>query len=95
MIDWEAASWGHPFEDLAYFCFAYHYPAELDIMPGVKVGKPISLRCLPFCKQDDDFLLRFLAKIKDRQVVFQVVDSLLAYKSHVVFCRARWRGEGE
>jgi len=38
VIDWEAASWGHPFEDLAYFCMAYHYPAELDIMPGFKVA---------------------------------------------------------
>jgi len=38
VIDWEAASWGHPFEDLAYFCLAYHYPAELDIMPGFKVA---------------------------------------------------------
>ena len=63
MIDWEAASWGHPFEDLAYFCMAYHYPAELDIMPGIKLGRPISLLCLLSCKQDDDFLLRFLAII--------------------------------
>ncbi|XP_078352098.1 acyl-CoA dehydrogenase family member 11-like [Oculina patagonica] len=37
LIDWEAATWGHPFEDLAYFCFSYHYPEELDIMPGFKV----------------------------------------------------------
>jgi len=70
VIDWEAASWGHPFEDLAYFCLAYHYPAELDIMPGFKVGRRMSLLCLLSCKQDDDFLLRILAKIKDRQDVF-------------------------
>ncbi|KAL9969767.1 hypothetical protein ACROYT_G022024 [Oculina patagonica] len=38
VIDWEAASWGHPFEDLAYICFPHHYPAELEVLPGVKLG---------------------------------------------------------
>ena len=39
MIDWEAASWGHPFEDLAYFCFPYHFPEEIDVIPGFKIGR--------------------------------------------------------
>jgi len=38
VIDWEAASWGHPFEDLAYFCFPYHFPEEIDVIPGFKIG---------------------------------------------------------
>ena len=89
MIDWEAASWGHPFEDLAYFCLAYHYPAELDIMPGFKVGRRMSLLCLLSCKQDSNVLPMFLVKIKNRPVVFQAVDSLFTFvdcgcESHVV-----------
>ena len=39
VIDWEAASWGHPFEDLAYFCFPHHFPPELDIFPAFKIGE--------------------------------------------------------
>ena len=42
MIDWEAACWGHPYEDLAYFCFPFHFPAELEVLPTGKVG-----RCSP------------------------------------------------
>ncbi|XP_020627779.1 acyl-CoA dehydrogenase family member 11-like isoform X2 [Orbicella faveolata] len=38
VIDWEAASWGHPFEDLAYFCFPHHFPPQLDIFPAFKIG---------------------------------------------------------
>ena len=43
VIDWEGASWGHPYEDLAYFCFPFHFPAELEFMPMGKVGKYTSL----------------------------------------------------
>ncbi|XP_073247761.1 acyl-CoA dehydrogenase family member 11-like [Porites lutea] len=38
VIDWEAACWGHPYEDLAYFCFPFHFPAELEVLPTGKVG---------------------------------------------------------
>lgn len=38
VIDWEGACWGHPFEDLAYFCFPFHFPAALELMPGGKIG---------------------------------------------------------
>lgn len=43
VIDWEAASWGHPFEDLAYFCFPYHFPEEIDVIPGFKIGRSMSV----------------------------------------------------
>ncbi|CAH3043292.1 unnamed protein product [Pocillopora meandrina] len=38
VIDWEGACWGHPFEDLAYFCFPFHFPAALEFMPAGKIG---------------------------------------------------------
>jgi len=38
VIDWEGASWGHPYEDLAYFCIPFHFPAELDVFPMMKIG---------------------------------------------------------
>jgi len=90
VIDWEAASWGHPFEDLAYFCMAYYYPAELDIMPGFKVGRRMCLICLFSYKRVEDSLHMSVTKINDRQLVFKAVDSLLAfvdcfYKIHAVF----------
>ncbi|KAJ7358643.1 acyl-CoA dehydrogenase member 11 [Desmophyllum pertusum] len=38
VIDWEATSWGHPFEDLAYFCLPFHYPGECEFVPDFKLG---------------------------------------------------------
>ncbi|XP_022799065.1 acyl-CoA dehydrogenase family member 11-like [Stylophora pistillata] len=44
VIDWEGACWGHPFEDLAFFCFPFHFPAALEFTPVLKIGKLVAIR---------------------------------------------------
>lgn len=34
VLDWELATLGHPFADLAYNCLAYHWPAKHEVAPG-------------------------------------------------------------
>jgi aminoglycoside phosphotransferase (APT) family kinase protein len=34
VLDWELATLGHPFADLAYNCMAYHWPAGHAVAPG-------------------------------------------------------------
>lgn len=34
VLDWELATLGHPFADLAYNCLAYHWPARHEVAPG-------------------------------------------------------------
>lgn len=58
VIDWEGACWGHPFEDLAYFCFPFHFPAALEFMPAGKIGKTSFLRF------KDDFQIDVILVLK-------------------------------
>jgi aminoglycoside phosphotransferase (APT) family kinase protein len=39
-LDWELATLGHPFADLAYNCMIWHLPADADHLPGL-AGRPL------------------------------------------------------
>ena len=46
ILDWELATLGHPFADLAYNCMGYHLPAGDDILNGF-VGADIAALGIP------------------------------------------------
>jgi aminoglycoside phosphotransferase (APT) family kinase protein len=39
-LDWELATLGHPFADLAYNCMIWHLPADANHLPGL-AGRPL------------------------------------------------------